>query len=42
MCAGLMLRRYASKCGFVVIGSKKIQAPGAKKRGPKAKAAEAT
>jgi len=32
MCAGLMLRRQASKAGFVVISGKKIAAPGAKKR----------
>jgi hypothetical protein len=36
MCAGLMLRRQARKVGFVVIGGKKITAPGAKKRGRKA------
>jgi hypothetical protein len=42
MCAGLMLRRQASKRGFVVIGGKKIAAPGAKNRGRKAKRAEAT
>jgi len=36
MCAGLMLRRYASKVGYVVIGGKKIATPGAKKRGTKA------
>ncbi len=41
MCAGLMLRRHAVKLGFVVIGGKQIQAPGAKKRGREAKAAEA-
>ena len=35
MCAGLMLRRHAAKKGFMVIGGKKIQAPGAKKRGRK-------
>jgi hypothetical protein len=38
MCAGLMLRRQASKVGQVVIAGKKISAPGAKKRGRKAKA----
>jgi hypothetical protein len=32
MCAGLMLRRHALKVGHVVIGGKKIAAPGAKKR----------
>lgn len=32
MFAGLMLRRQAAKRGFVVIGGKKFQAPGAKKR----------
>jgi hypothetical protein len=42
MCAGLMLRRHAAKVGFVMIGGKKIQAPGAKKRGRKAKAVEAS
>jgi hypothetical protein len=36
-----MLRRQASKVGHVVIGGKKIAAPGAKKRRRKAKAAEA-
>jgi hypothetical protein len=41
MCAGLMLRRHATKLGFVVIGGKKIAAPGAKKRGRKAKTASA-
>jgi hypothetical protein len=41
MCAGLMLRRQAAKAGFVVIGGRKIQAPGAKKRGRKTKTAEA-
>jgi len=40
MCAGLMLRRHALKVGHVVIGGKKIAAPGLKKRGRKAKAAE--
>jgi hypothetical protein len=35
MCAGLMLRRHASKRGFVVIDGKKIAPPGAKKRGAK-------
>jgi len=40
MCAGLMLRRHAAKVGFVVIGGKKIQAPGSKKRGRKPKAKE--
>jgi hypothetical protein len=39
MCAGLGLRRHAAKVGFVVIDEKKIAAPGAKKRGRKAKAA---
>jgi hypothetical protein len=39
MCAGLMLRRQARKVGFVVVGGKKIAAPGAKKRGRKAKTA---
>lgn len=42
MCAGLMLRRRAAKVGFVIIGRKKIRAPAAKKRGRKAKAAEAS
>ena len=37
MCAGSMLRRHAAKRGFVVIGGKKITAPGTKKRGRKAK-----
>jgi hypothetical protein len=32
MCAGLMLRRHASKQGFIMISGKKIAAPGAKKR----------
>jgi hypothetical protein len=32
MSAGLMLRRHALKVGHVVIGGKKIAAPGAKKR----------
>jgi hypothetical protein len=41
MCAGLTLRRHALKVGHVVIGGKKIAAPGAKKRGRKAKAAKA-
>lgn len=41
MCTGLMLHRHASKRGFVVIGGKKIEAPGAKKHGRMAKAAEA-
>ena len=36
MCAGLMLRRQASKVGHVVIGGKKLTAPGVKKRGRKA------
>jgi hypothetical protein len=36
MCAGLMLLRHAAKVGFVVIGGKKILAPGAKERGRKA------
>ena len=40
MCAGLMLWRHALKVGHVVIGGKKIAAPGAKKRGHKAKTAE--
>ncbi|MEX0801813.1 MAG: hypothetical protein WD688_00565 [Candidatus Binatia bacterium] len=40
MGAGLRLRHYAIKTGFVVIGGKKIAAHGAKKRGRKAKAAE--
>lgn len=42
MCAGLMLRRHATRLGYVVIGGKKIGASGAKKpRGRKAKAATA-
>jgi hypothetical protein len=41
MCAGLMVRRRAAKFGFVVIGGKKIEAPGAKKRGRNVKSAEA-
>ena len=42
MCAGLMLRSHAAKQGFVIIGGKKIAAPGEKKsRERKAKAAEA-
>ena len=41
ICAGLMLRRHALKIGYVVIGGKKIAAPGAKKRGRKAKRTEA-
>jgi hypothetical protein len=41
MCAGLMLPRQATKRGFVVIGGKKITAPGAKKHGRKAKTVEA-
>ena len=41
MCAGLILRRHAAKHGFVVIDSKCIEEPGAKKRARKAKAAEA-
>jgi hypothetical protein len=41
MCAGLMLRRHALKVGHVVIGSKKIAAPGAKKRGRKTRSVEA-
>ena len=41
MCAGLMLRRHALKAGHVVIGNKKIAAPGAKKRGCKTKTVEA-
>jgi len=40
MCGGLMLRRHAAKVGHVVIGGKKIEAPGAKKRGRNAKTAE--
>ena len=32
MCAGLMLRRHASKQGFIMISGKKIAAPGTKKR----------
>ena len=40
MCAGLTLRRHALKVGHVVIDGKKIGAPGAKKRGRKAKTAE--
>jgi len=40
MCAGLMLRRHALNVGHVVIGGKKIAAPGAKKRGRKAKSAD--
>jgi hypothetical protein len=39
MCAGLMLTRHAAKRGFVVIGGKKIAAPGAKKRDHKVKGA---
>jgi hypothetical protein len=39
MCTGLMLRRHALKVGHVVIGGKKIAAPG--KRGGKAKTAAA-
>ena len=35
MCAGLMLRPHAWKVGHIVIGGKKIAAPGAKKRGQK-------
>jgi len=31
-----MLRHHATKVGFVVIGGKKIAAPGAKKQGTKA------
>ncbi len=43
MCAGLMLRRQAAKVGFVVIGGKRITAPGTKtRRGRKAKAEEAS
>jgi hypothetical protein len=38
MCACLMLWRHALKVGHVVIGGKKIAAPGAKKRGAKATA----
>jgi hypothetical protein len=41
MCAGLMLRRHALKVGHVVIGGKKIAAPGAKKRGRKTRSVEA-
>jgi hypothetical protein len=41
MCAGLMHRRHTLKVGQVIIGGKKIAAPGAKKRGRKAKAIEA-
>jgi len=42
MCAGLMLRRRAAKSGFVLIGGKKIAAPGVKaKRGRRARKAEA-
>ena len=37
MCAGLMLRRHAANLGFVVIGGKKLQPPGAKKPGRKAR-----
>jgi hypothetical protein len=40
MCAGLMLRRHALKVGHVDIDGKKIAAPGAKKRGRKAKGSE--
>lgn len=40
MCAGLMLPRHALKVGHVVIGGKKNAAPGAKKRGRKAKSAQ--
>jgi hypothetical protein len=36
MCAALMLRHRAAKSGFVVIGGKRIETPGAKKRGRKA------
>jgi len=36
-----MLRRQASKAGFVVIGSKKIAPPGVKKRRKKTKTAAA-
>jgi hypothetical protein len=42
MCAGLMLRRHASKVGHIVIGGKKIAALGTKKRGRKAKTAATT
>jgi len=35
LCAGLMLRRHALKVGHVVIGGKKIAAPGAKNSGRK-------
>jgi hypothetical protein len=41
MCAGLMLRRYASKQGFIMISGKKIAAPGTKKRRQKLKLAAA-
>jgi hypothetical protein len=41
MCAGLMLRRHASKVGHVIIGEKKIAAPVTKRRGRKTKAARA-
>jgi hypothetical protein len=41
MCSGLMLRRRALKVGHVVIGGKKVAAPGAKKRVRKSKAAAA-
>jgi hypothetical protein len=37
MCAGLMLRRHALKVGYAAINGKKVSAPGAKKRGRKAK-----
>jgi hypothetical protein len=40
MCAGLMLRRRATKRGFAVIGGKKIAAPGAIILGRKAKTAD--
>jgi len=40
MCAGLTLRRHALKVGHLIIGGKKITAPGAKKRGRKAKQTE--
>ena len=41
MCAGLMLRRHASKQGFIIISGKKIAAPGTKKRRRKLKLAAA-
>jgi len=39
MCAGFMLRRQGVEVDYVIIGAKKIMAPGAKRRGRKAKAA---